>query len=122
MKKILVVEDSRTMRAWLKAVLEDEGYYVDVTDSGRIAFDVAKDGLYDMFILDYALPDTTGSQLSSKIRDINKYKDTPIIIFSGINTDQKSQAMSKHGVTEWIRKSTKGEIFVERINEYFSDK
>ncbi len=66
---ILIVDDDRSIRASLAAILEQEGYDVDTAENGAIAIVRSNDKLYDLALVDMRLPDMMGTELLSKMRE-----------------------------------------------------
>ena len=66
--KILVVEDDRNLRGFLRKALREEGFAVDQTDSGDKALELALDGSYACVLLDVMLPGRDGFSVVSALR------------------------------------------------------
>ncbi|HEV8121599.1 MAG TPA: response regulator, partial [Candidatus Polarisedimenticolia bacterium] len=58
--RILVVDDEEGVRATLKGVLQDEGYAVDVAESGERGLDMVRRQPYQAMLLDVWLPGRDG--------------------------------------------------------------
>lgn len=78
--KILVVEDNLELLRVLEEALEEEGFEVDGTASGREGLQMALAGGYDCIVLDLMLPDMDGFELCRKVR-LNKV-ETPILMLT----------------------------------------
>jgi DNA-binding NtrC family response regulator len=61
--RILIVDDDDTIRTTMKAILEDEGYAVDLAASGKEGIQKSKDTAYNVALLDIRLPDMEGVEL-----------------------------------------------------------
>jgi DNA-binding NtrC family response regulator len=61
--RILIVDDDDTIRSTMKAILEDEGYEVDLADSGKEGVKKAEKTSYNIALLDIRLPDMEGVEL-----------------------------------------------------------
>jgi DNA-binding NtrC family response regulator len=61
--KILIVDDDDTIRSTMKAILEDEGYEVDLAASGKEGIIKSKETDYNIALLDIRLPDMEGVEL-----------------------------------------------------------
>jgi CheY-like chemotaxis protein len=79
-RRILVVDDSYTMRMMLKRVLENEGYEVLAAEDGSEALDKLKEHLVDAVISDIEMPKMDGIALTAKIRLQEDYYQLPIIL------------------------------------------
>jgi len=61
--RILVVDDDETIRNTVKAILEDEGYTVDLAATGNDAILKTEQESYNLALLDIRLPDMEGVEL-----------------------------------------------------------
>lgn len=76
--RILLVEDNPVNQKVQKQLLEGEGYWVDVVDSGEAALEMFSDD-YDLVILDIGLPGISGIEVLKSLRARENGKDIPII-------------------------------------------
>jgi len=67
--RILVVDDDETIRTTMKAILEDEGYLVDLAGSGKEAIQKTQEKTYNVALLDIRLPDMEGIELLKLMTD-----------------------------------------------------
>ena len=67
--RILVVDDDETIRTTMKAILEDEGYLVDLAGSGKEAIQKTQEKTYNVALLDIRLPDMEGIELLKLMAD-----------------------------------------------------
>lgn len=88
--RILVVEDSAAMRAFVRAALEAHGHDVIEATSGLDALRLLPRGPYQLVITDINMPDLSGLELVAFIRR-SQHRATPIVIISteGRETDRE---------------------------------
>jgi DNA-binding NtrC family response regulator len=67
--RILVVDDDEGIRKTLAAILKDEGYAVDTTESGKEAILKSNAGFYNLALIDVRLLDMDGTELLTSIKD-----------------------------------------------------
>jgi len=67
--RILVVDDDETIRKTIRAILEDEGYRVDLAASGKEAIQKSEKIAYNIALLDIRLPDMEGVELLELLKD-----------------------------------------------------
>jgi len=84
MQRILIVEDSETMRAWLASTLEDLDEPVKITAaaSGFEALRCLPRESYDLIVTDINMPDINGLELVSFVKSNGAYRDIPLVIIS----------------------------------------
>ncbi|MCR5481956.1 MAG: response regulator transcription factor [Clostridia bacterium] len=78
-KKILIVDDEKTINDVISEYLEKEGYKTFSAPDGRTAMKILKSEKPDLIILDIMLPDISGIDLCLEIR---KHWNTPILFLS----------------------------------------
>ena len=67
--RILVVDDDESITNTMKAILEDEGYIVDIAATGREAIKKTEETAYNVALLDIRLPDMEGVELLKLMKD-----------------------------------------------------
>jgi two-component system, chemotaxis family, chemotaxis protein CheY len=89
MRRILVVEDSGSTRAFVRAVLEDESFSdgyggVEVIEAtcGFDAMRLLPRGHFDLIVTDLNMADINGLELIHFIRKSEHYRDVPLVIIS----------------------------------------
>ena len=84
MYKLLIVEDSATMRSMLSTVLEELGVPVKVTEasSGFEALRQLPTDDFDLIVTDINMPDINGLELVSFAKRSAKYASVPLVIVS----------------------------------------
>ena len=80
-ERILVVEDDAAVRRFLVECLEMLGFAVLQAASGMEALDCLADGRPDLMIVDFAMPEMNGAELTLAIRD--QLPELPIILATG---------------------------------------
>jgi len=82
MGTILVVEDFDDVRGMLKILLESEKFRVLEAATGAEALEVVKDEHPDAILMDLALPGIDGFETIRRIRAIDGFQNTPIVVLS----------------------------------------
>ena len=78
--RILVVEDEVKMAGLLKRGLEEEGYAVDVANTGANGLWAATENEYDALVLDLMLPDVSGLDVCRRLRSDGRWM--PVLILT----------------------------------------
>jgi len=104
-RKILVVEDSQTVREVEKHFLESAGFEVITAVDGMDGLNKIHSHHFDLVISDIDMPRMNGVEMIKKVRHENKYKTLPIIVVSYKDREEdKHQAISA-GANEYVVKS-----------------
>jgi DNA-binding response OmpR family regulator len=101
-RRILVVEDDRTMRQALVFNLEREGYEVRGAVDGEQALAAARDGGVDLMLLDLMLPGMSGLEVLRTMRADGI--DTPVVILSAKGGEIDKVVGLKVGADDYIAK------------------
>ncbi|HZD22389.1 MAG TPA: response regulator [Acidimicrobiia bacterium] len=102
MPRILVADDTDTIRKLLTSTLERVGYEVKTVRDGPTAYAIAKEGDFDLIILDQLMPGLLGLDVIDQLR--NDGVEVPVIMLSGVD-DGLTAAESLHrGAVDYIRK------------------
>jgi DNA-binding response OmpR family regulator len=81
-KRILVVDDDRSLTELLKMVLEDAGYEVELAENGREAIVSAAKQPPDLVVLDVVMPEMDGWETSDHLLSHERTASIPIIFLS----------------------------------------
>jgi two-component system, OmpR family, KDP operon response regulator KdpE len=111
--RILVVDDERTIRSFLKASLSSHGYIVFESESGEDALAKSVSVRPDAVILDLGLPDMDGVDVVKKIRKRSK---VPIIILS-VREDVSDKVVSLNaGADDYLTKPFSTKELIARLH------
>ncbi len=99
---ILIMEDDLNVARGLKMVLDEEGYDVDLRDTGHGALDALGQFEYDLLMADLRLPDIDGMQVIRQVKDINP--GTGVIAMTGYATSALAVDAMKLGACDFIAK------------------
>jgi two-component system sensor histidine kinase and response regulator WspE len=81
-KRILVVDDSLTVREVERKLLEKEGYHVAVAVDGMDGWNALQTASFDLLISDVDMPRMNGIELVRKVKDHNRLRSLPVMIVS----------------------------------------
>ncbi len=82
-KRLLVVEDNPAEQLSIRELLWHDDIDIDVADSGTSALQQLMESNYDCAVLDLRLPDMSGFEVLDQLRDNEKLKDLPVVVFTG---------------------------------------
>ena len=100
-KKVLVVDDERTIVKGIKFSLEQDDFVVDCAYDGEEAVDMAKHHKYDIILLDLMLPVMSGLDACQQIRE---FSNVPIIMLTAKGDDMDKILGLENGADDYITK------------------
>ena len=103
-KRIMIVDDSASMRQMIKFTLSNAGYDVVEAVDGLDALSKLNGHPVHLIIADINMPNMDGIQLIRKVRDHNEYKFTPIIVLTTESQKSLKEEGKSAGATGWIVK------------------
>jgi CheY-like chemotaxis protein/anti-sigma regulatory factor (Ser/Thr protein kinase) len=87
-KTALIVDDNRTVRRALGALVKSWGMIPMVADSGRNALDfIQSGGRFDVALIDASMPEMDGFALAEQIRRQKRHKHVPLILLAPLGQD-----------------------------------
>ena len=99
--RILVVDDEKTLDKGMKFNLENEGYEVECAYDGAAALDLAREGRFDLIILDVMMPEMDGIEACMKIRE---FSNVPIIMLTAKSEDADKLMGFESGADDYLTK------------------
>ena len=115
-QRILVVDDSITVRQLQKQILESNGYEVHLAVDGVEGWNAIRLGNYDLIISDIDMPRMTGFELLEHIRGESKLANLPVIIVSYKDRESDRRRGLDLGANYYLTKSSfKNETYMNAI-------
>ena len=100
--RVLIVEDEALIRWSLRQKFEERGYRVTEAETGQAATAAFEEGLFDLVMLDYKLPDTTGLDVLRSLRQADQ--DTVVIMMTAYSTIETAVEAIKLGAFNYLAK------------------
>lgn len=120
-KKILIVDDSPSIRTAVAVCLKGMGYEVDEASGGRSALDKASKGDFAMIITDQNMPGMEGLDLVPKLRQMPVYSRTPIIVLTTESSDEMKVSFRQAGASGWMNKPFSSEKMAAALGKFIPD-
>lgn len=111
--QVLVVEDEKRLAQAIGQILEDEKYMVDIVYDGEDGYDYAREGIYDVIILDVMLPKMDGFQVARQLRK-DKITAPIIMLTAKDDIEDKIQGLDC-GADDYMTKPFVAEELLARI-------
>ena len=115
---ILVIDDSPAVRQLIIQILTEMNIRVLTAENGAHGLEVFKSNpmQIDMILTDLEMPEMNGEELCRKIRSELSYKNLPIVVITGDDSQNRAINLFKAGATEYIRKPFIQEELIARIS------
>lgn len=120
LRRILCVDDDSDSCEIITLMLHnaDENYRVMTTASGNAALNMIADEPFDLYILDYRLPEMSGVDLCRLIRQSDA--QTPIMFFTGMAREVDGKNALEAGATKFLVKPTDLDILTDTVADLLS--
>lgn len=116
MKKILIVEDDKSISLELKELLSNAGYEAEILEDFKNATDYILNNIPDLILLDINIPYLNGEVL---LQNIRKKSNVPVIMVTSKNTEVDEVISITYGADDYITKPYNPTILLLRINAIF---
>ena len=100
--KILLADDSASMREMVSFTLKSAGYEVIQANDGTEALAFAVENPVNLVITDINMPNMDGFTLIQELRKLPDFKFTPILTLTTEDSNEKKQKGKVAGATGWI--------------------
>jgi two-component system sensor histidine kinase and response regulator WspE len=105
-RRVLVVDDSITVREVERQLLTRQGYDVSVAVDGKDGFNMLRSGSFDLLVTDVDMPRMTGIELIRAVRREASLAQLPIIIVSYKDREEDRLAGLEAGASAYLTKSS----------------
>lgn len=117
MYKVLIVDDERAIRELIAKYCQLEGYTYGEAGDGLEAIEKAKQGGYDIIVMDVMMPELDGF---SAVREIRKFSNIPVIMLSARTETYDKIHGFEIGADDYISKPFSPKELMLRINAVMS--
>jgi two-component system catabolic regulation response regulator CreB len=103
---VLLVEDDDAVRGLFEDTLKNAGFSVRALPLASEAFEALRAGTPDVIVLDLGMPRGTlqGMELLARIRDVDTWRDIPVVILSAFGDVVNRDVTARLGVTAILGK------------------
>ena len=104
MHRVLVVDDSATVRRVVRRTLSQAGYEAVVAPDGRAGLEAARQTAPDLVLVDFVMPQMNGLKLVQALREVTGLARVPVVLMSA-KADKIGQGfLAQTGAVHAIRK------------------
>jgi two-component system, chemotaxis family, chemotaxis protein CheY len=117
MAKVLVADDSGTMRAIIVRSLNSLGVSdVVQAEDGTKAVELFQPGVFDLVLTDWNMPGKTGLEVIQEIRKLDK--NVPVIMITTESDKARVVQAIQAGVTDFVVKPFDSKVLREKLTKY----
>ena len=113
--RVLLVEDDRSMRNLLAAMLKEAGHEVFEAENGRDGFEMALEIRPEMMIVDWMMPEMNGMELTRSLRETPAGRGVYILILTALEDDEALVEAFESGVDDFMTKPLKPRVLAARL-------
>lgn len=113
-KSVLVVEDEKAIREYIKVLLQENGFVVSDTSTGSQALKLMEKSKPELVLLDLKLPDITGETVCKEIK--KNYPETIVIMLTAKDAPEEVVGGFSVGADDYVKKPFSDEELMARIN------
>jgi DNA-binding response OmpR family regulator len=100
--------------------MREEGYEVDLADTGQCALDKCREGEFDLLVADLRLPDMDGMDVVQHVRE--KRPSTNVVIITGYPSVSSAVQAVRMGVSDYLRKPFTEDEFKTAVKSALKEK
>lgn len=115
-RKVVVIDDSPTVRKLAEVVLAEEGYEVYTAEDGEEGLKIAEEVLPSVILVDFIMPRMNGYQFCKMVRSNEVLKDVPVILITAKGEDVGAKFAEKFGVVDYFIKPFQPEDLLEKVS------
>ncbi len=116
-KRILVIDDDKSILRTFTRILQKNGYEVDVAETGNEALEKSQEECYDLALIDIRLPDMDGTDLLIKMQ--RTMPNATKIMITGFPSLETGIKALDEGADAYLVKPVKPEELIALIEEKF---
>ena len=120
-RTILVAEDYEDVRGMLKILLESEDFHVLEAATGAQALTAVKNGRPDVILMDLALPGIDGFETIRRIRKIDGFQNTPIIVITAYSGKSIYETARRAGTNYFMAKPIDFDELADLLKQILDD-
>jgi response regulator RpfG family c-di-GMP phosphodiesterase len=121
--RIVLIEDSVTVRFFYKGVFEKAGFEVLEAENAKVGWTVICAQKPDIIVLDMLMPQVPGIELLKQIRSVDSTRDIPVLVLTSVKDSEQVREIFKVGADHYILKGMDSPDMVkERVYDLLKKK
>jgi len=119
--KILIVEDTISIRDIIRNILETEGYQVLLAENGKAGIEIAKTENPDLVITDIMMPEVDGYHMIFHLINNEYLPKLPVFLIITVRSKEFDKGLSERlGVVRYLTKPFRREELIKAVDEIFA--
>ena len=103
-KKILIVDDDELVLIAIQELFTPLGFSVTAVSSGPEALAKVSQSQFDLVILDISMPEMTGFEVCQRVRQMESYRETPVLMLTARSGEEDKQRGMEAGANLYLPK------------------
>jgi len=116
-KRIMVIDDSASLREAVREALKDAGYEVVEAADGKEALGKLNGDKIDLMICDVMMPTMDGITFVKRAKRLKEYRFVPIIMLTTESGEKVKQAGQRAGAKAWVVKPFRSEQVLNAVSK-----
>lgn len=116
-ERILIIDDSPVQADRLRSILQDD-YAITLANTAEMGLKYAREGNYDLVLLDVVMPEMDGFVLLKKLQEEVITQHTPVILITSLNDVENEERGLTLGAVDYITKPYHPPIVRARVNTH----
>ena len=115
---ILIIDDNPMNLLLTSKVLENQGYYTITAENGKSGIEILKSSTISLILLDVMMPEMDGYAVCRKIKEVDKWKEIPIIFLTANTQTEDLISGFNAGGVDYITKPFRAEELLVRVKNH----
>ena len=114
-RRVLIVDDDRSMRMILRRVLEQDRYEILEAEDGHEGVEACRESAPDIVLMDGAMPNMDGISACAAIRKLPGREETPILMITALEDEETINRAFDAGALAYITKPVNWSVLRQRV-------
>jgi chemosensory pili system protein ChpA (sensor histidine kinase/response regulator) len=115
-RRVLVVDDSRSIRETASLILAQGGYAVEAVPDGWDAWELLQDRPFDLLLTDLERPRLDGNELIGRVRRSPELRQLPVVVVSSRTADAIRARVLSSGADGFVGKPLRRKLLLDAVD------
>lgn len=117
---IVHVEDNYHNRRIVRKILTTQGYQIHEAEDGLAGWQMIKDVVPDLILLDISLPGIDGLEIVERLKASETFRSIPVIALTASAMVGDRERFLAAGCDDYLSKPVRAIALIQKVNSYFS--